>query len=923
MKPFPILIGATLFEALKSHVPGLGHVVPPEVFTALLTSVSGTLAGICATVTWERRKEAANREFAAKNHHLRLGFAEALRKALASTRAAIPADALDSRLAARFDHWDANLALASDRANLDRLIPPLLEEDVVAASTGWASGPEAEKALGELLQSWLTRNPALARSWTAEDARKLAAQVLPFCFAEFSRAAIADDGPLFRAFVVNGQNQLLRDLGDLASLIEKHADRIIATLAPFIAPPSTVRPADWLEPPNFVPRPDLLRRIAGALLTDPARSRPVSVWGLPGSGKSTLCERFASDHRGDFPGGYARLRLEPQTPATAEKLRDALCERYGIKGAPSQLTDRLAATLREPRTLIHIENADGDDAARAAAGLALQLPGCAIMISGRQATLGEAIRWERVHVEEFTPPQAMRQLSDELRHGPRNHDEARQWERLFARCGHLPLAIHLCAGALRTRTVGEILERLLELTPTDPGDPVPGLRAAFEISWGLFASHANRPHQTSPEEDGAKWTGALCAFAAAPLTGVGRKLGAAICGLEPCEYHAVMETASSLSLVVRDDTALPERDPPRYRCHTLIREFAGGKDGDATRRGQERMSQWFLDHLDVDGNQEIHRTRRREVGVEEDALAAWLETLDAEQAQAALRRGNLYARRHGPGRAWRAAAEKALEMSEPFDGWAFAALVAADVSLSLGDVEASLRWATAVRDRARDNGEERTAALGAGQIADIFEARGDLDEALRIRREDQLPVYEKLGDIHSRAIAMGKIADIAEARGDLDEALRIRRDEALPVYEKLGDIRERAVTMGKIADIAQARGDLDEALRIRREDELPVYEKLGDIRARAVTILKIALVEAGQGKLAEADRIFDAECIPVFERLGARVDLVRARFLHARIKAALGQVEVARALAERALEDAGKLGLLVAANIRKFLDGLG
>jgi hypothetical protein len=53
------------------------------------------------------------------------------------------------------------------------------------------------------------------------------------------------------------------------------------------------------------------------------------------------------------------------------------------------------------------------------------------------------------------------------------------------------------------------------------------------------------------------------------------------------------------------------------------------------------------------------------------------------------------------------------------------------------------------------------------------------------------------------------------------------REEELPVYQKLGAIRERAVTMGKIADILAARGQLDEALRIRREEELPVYQKLG------------------------------------------------------------------------------------------------
>jgi hypothetical protein len=38
------------------------------------------------------------------------------------------------------------------------------------------------------------------------------------------------------------------------------------------------------------------------------------------------------------------------------------------------------------------------------------------------------------------------------------------------------------------------------------------------------------------------------------------------------------------------------------------------------------------------------------------------------------------------------------------------------------------------------------------------------------------------------------IADVPEVRGELDEALRIRREEELPVFECLGDVRERAMT---------------------------------------------------------------------------------------------------------------------------------
>jgi hypothetical protein len=39
------------------------------------------------------------------------------------------------------------------------------------------------------------------------------------------------------------------------------------------------------------------------------------------------------------------------------------------------------------------------------------------------------------------------------------------------------------------------------------------------------------------------------------------------------------------------------------------------------------------------------------------------------------------------------------------------------------------------------------------------------------------------------AEAQGRIADILQARGQLDEALRIRQEEELPVYERLGDVR--------------------------------------------------------------------------------------------------------------------------------------
>ena len=151
-------------------------------------------------------------------------------------------------------------------------------------------------------------------------------------------------------------------------------------------------------------------------------------------------------------------------------------------------------------------------------------------------------------------------------------------------------------------------------------------------------------------------------------------------------------------------------------------------------------------------------------------------------------------------------------------------------------------------------------AITFGRIADVLFARGDLDEALRIRREELLPVFENLGDVRSRAVTLGKIADIISARGEFDEALRIHREEQLPVYEKLGDVRERALTLGKIANVLYARGELDEALRIQLEDEHPIYEKLGDVRTLLVGRANVAVMlmkRQASGDLAEAKALLN------------------------------------------------------------------
>ena len=254
------------------------------------------------------------------------------------------------------------------------------------------------------------------------------------------------------------------------------------------------------------------------------------------------------------------------------------------------------------------------------------------------------------------------------------------------------------------------------------------------------------------------------------------------------------------------------------------------------------------------------------------------------------------------------------------------------VQRRLGELDAALEHfaeAAALCQQLADTGDDQAArgrAIARGEIADVLQARGELDEALRIRREEELPVYERLGDVRSRAVTWGKIADVLQARGELNEALRIRREESLPVFERLGDARSYAATWSRIADVLQGRGELDEALRIRREEQLPVFERLGDVHARALTWGKIAQCLAAKGDFDQAIRIYREDVVPANQKLGGLHDQVFDRWELASLLLQRGRAEdrpEAETLLRAALADAKRLRVPEAQAITTFMQQQG
>ena len=77
-------------------------------------------------------------------------------------------------------------------------------------------------------------------------------------------------------------------------------------------------------------------------------------------------------------------------------------------------------------------------------------------------------------------------------------------------------------------------------------------------------------------------------------------------------------------------------------------------------------------------------------------------------------------------------------------------------------------------------------------------------------------------------------------RGELDEALRIRTEEQLPVYERLGDVRALLICRANIAILL--------LMRVRQTGQR-------DDAATANTLLCAALGEARRLRLPEAAQI--------------------------------------------------------------------
>ncbi|HEX8825859.1 MAG TPA: metallophosphoesterase, partial [Archangium sp.] len=524
---------------------------------------------------------------------------------------------------------------------------------------------------------------------------------------------------------------------------------------------------------SFVGRAQELETLKAALL--PAERRPVlicAVHGMPGVGKSYLAERFVEIHRESFPGGCARLVLNPATLPSVEVLLGELGEQLGIP-AGGRMAERCRERLLRPLSLLLLENVDSREAAGVAGRLVTTLPGCPVIVTGRYQGFWDEGGWKRIEVETFDEKTALHLLAQELR-PPTDEREREDYGRLVRALGRLPLALHLAVGYLRAgHSVESFLAKLreshFELEPVSPVDPLlmkdkarAIIRGTFELSMELL----RRQLGTGAKVE--RLLAGLAALGQAPLSGFSRGLGAAIAGVSELEFGELVSSATLLSLLSRVPRA--ERKDDAWRVHPLLAELL--RESPESAAGLARMTEWFIEKLQERPAQ-TQAERWKEIHREGAALVDWLPRVVEENWDRVLRAGSWFAIHNGPFPVWMDYCERALSASPAPEERSGLLWTLANVAVRGGILDRALSAAQEKRTLDQGRQAEHGAALAAGVCADILQARGELDEALRIRREEQLPVFERLGDVRSRAVTIGKVADILQARGELDEALRI------------------------------------------------------------------------------------------------------------------------------------------------------
>lgn len=526
------------------------------------------------------------------------------------------------------------------------------------------------------------------------------------------------------------------------------------------------RPEQLPAPPGgFVGRAEHIAEIRAELEADRSRTALAVISGMPGVGKTGLALHVAERLRDAFPDGQLYLNLHGATPgmrplAPAEALA-ALLHGLGVdaRRIPADVaagSALLRSALAPTRTLLVL-----DDAASASQVRPL-LPagaGCAVLLTSRQplATLGAS---GHVRLDPLSPQESAR-LLERASGRSWTASDAEPVARLVALCGHLPLALRICAARLRSRralSVRRLVERLARQEERLDHLELEDL----SVRRSLTAAHEALLASGDPRDGDA--AAALLLIGALDLPEYGAPPLAVAMDRTERSAEQALDRLAEVAL-------LQETGWGRYVPHDLVRDFA-----------RERAARPEAQAVHADA---VDRALR------------WYERR--------LARCSATLRPH-PGRA----------PEQPGPDTALADEAAA---LTWGDTEAANLLFLAGSGAHGPLGTTRTLDL-IHALFPYLHDRGRVRDLARLTRH-AVTLARSSGDTASEARALGHLASAHYSAGHVRQALHLL-DEAVELSERLHDdtarmrhLGNRAALLRELGRDADARATLARCLALR------------------------------------------------------------------------------------------------------------
>ncbi|MGW2638397.1 tetratricopeptide repeat protein [Streptomyces sp. NPDC001348] len=589
-----------------------------------------------------------------------------------------------------------------------------------------------------------------------------------------------------------------------------------------------------------------------------------AVDGRPGVGKSAFVTHAAHRLAGRFRDAQLFIDLHghsaTQDPVPPAEALATLLKAVGVRGRdlPASTDERAALwrqRMADQAAVLILDNAVDEEQVTP---LLPQAPGCLVLVTSRRRLSNLSPAPVTIALDVLPPEDAERMLRAGAR---RDLPEDSPVGELVALCGYLPLAIHLVAGRLRTRTSLTVERLVAELR--DGVGRLAALRvrnhhvaAAFELSYRALSTQRQ-------------------AFFRA-------------LGLHPgpdTDAHAYAAlTASSLREAKRqleglfDVNLVDEHVYGRFRMHDLIAEYVrdlvSRVDPDALRRSLPRLLDYYQDAAFMadtllapapgtpaarayDGPLPVLDSRR-------DALA-WL----SDERQNLL--AGLRVSAGEPGRilALTSAMTRHLRLTGPWDVAAGLHRQALDAARAVHDrpaqARALLELATAHRNHGDYDLAERHAreALEAsialhdvpGQVEALVELASkqwltDDYEASRVLLDQALELSRSVADRSGEASVLVELGTLAYYRDEYEDAER-HLTAALLIHEELGNEQSRSRVLKNLGNTwyytdryPEAETALNQALTLARD--------LGDSLVEAQALTKLGSVARLTGRHKEA-----------------------------------------------------------------------